>query len=190
MKADSVGIRFFATWAICLFGGAVALGQDDFNPFSRPIAAPTEIAAPPPSPLNDFEFKGVYALNGEVKVCVFNKAQNKSYWLKLGERHESGLLAKSFNEDRDEVLLQQGTQMRTVSLNRSEIVAVKTPPSPVRVATPLGPQVAGGGPRQKPAAQPQSDDEVRARMQKVAEEIRKRREMRRSIIEEGAPDQR
>ena len=162
---------------------ATAAGQDGVvSPFDPPAVPQAEVAPPPvASPLDNFEFKGLLSIGGELKVNVYDKSKKQSYWLVLNEAGEDGLTVREFDESGDSIVLQSGGFSKRITLKNSEIVAMAAPrPQPTPVPNDRGPKVANQ------TVAPASDEEVRERMRRVAEEIRKRRAMRRAIIEEGS----
>ncbi|MEM9157768.1 MAG: hypothetical protein AAGB46_01870 [Verrucomicrobiota bacterium] len=188
MKSMRIFVLAIVYWAMPL--SAVAQGIQ--SPFEYPKAKPRTTQVVQASVLDNYEFRGVSRLDGETKVFLMNSNEGKGLWLIVGERDgDSGMLARNYDSDRDSIVVQHGTKTKTLSLARSEITAIKTSPVPAAATTAKNnPQVSQGGPEVRRRTVPESDEEVRARMQKVAEEIRKRRQMRRSVIEEGAPDRR
>lgn len=171
--------------------GAVAFAQEGVvSPFDPPAVAQTP-ATPPQvaSPLDNFEFKGVLSIGGDVKVSVYDNSKKQSYWLTLNEAGEDGLLAKDFDENGESVLLQSGSFSKRLTLKHAEIVAMAQPR--VEAVNPAAPQQSDRGPKAaNQTVRPATDEEVRERMRRVAEEIRKRRAMRRAIIEQNSSNSR
>jgi hypothetical protein len=141
-------------------------------------------AAPPPvtgSPLDRFELRGIMTIGTQTFVTLFDTSTSKSLTLAPGETLE-GVKASDFRPDEDSVRIESSGQSRRLKLKEAKIVALAVPP-PTAPPPPGGPvQVAAGQP---PVPGPtMTDEEARTRMQRVAEEIRRRREMRRQMLEQ------
>jgi len=165
--------------------GSVA-GQED-NPFARPVPAGAA-PAPAASPLDTLELRGVMTLGDTTIITLFDTASSKSTVVQLGGT-ANGLTVSDFQSSDDSVLVQSAGRERRVKIRKAQIITMVAPP-PVPVPQPGTPQVAGGQPPPTPSpAGAVGDEEVRQRMQRVAEEIRRRREMRREIMERSAQQQ-
>lgn len=170
--------------AACLLASAPVRAQED-NPFARPGAA-QPAAQQPASPLDTIEFRGFLPLNDITLVNLFDTASSRSVHLVLGET-KNGLTVSDYQAGDDSILVQSGGKERRVKIKKAQIVAMATPP-PTPMPQP-GPQQVGGLPP-PPQGQPAMDDqEVRNRMERVAQEIRRRREMRRELMERAAQQQ-
>ncbi|BET65384.1 hypothetical protein ASA1KI_03020 [Opitutales bacterium ASA1] len=190
---------FLLAVAVCGLGiGADRVSaQNGGSPFLPPGfgAAP----APPPaaSPLDTIELRAVLTLDGKTHVTLFDTNGNKSFTAVVGESVNNIHVADyDYSGGDDAVTLRSGAATRRVTLKKAKIVALATPP-PNAVPLPAGAtppppgqpaanavQPATGA----PSAMPQmSDEEVRRRMQNVAEEIRRRRALRREQMENAQP---
>jgi hypothetical protein len=160
------------------------LAQED-NPFARPGAA---IAGPPaaPSPLDTLEFTGVTTIGGMTVVTLRNTADAKSVNVPIGST-VNGYTARDYRSDDGSVLIQSGGRERRVQFKKAQIVTMVAPP-PVAVPVPQPgiPVVAAAPPLPTGAPGAVGDNDVRIRMERVAEEIRRRREMRRDVMERQA----
>jgi hypothetical protein len=144
--------------------------------FQRPGTAPVEA---PPSPLDRLELRGITTVGGSPVFSIFDPGSSRGYWVGVNENF-AGVTVSEFN-DRDESLtVRSGPHVRTLRLKEARIVAMDTPPPPPQPA--VMPPIQGGPPQEN-----LSDEEVRERMQRVAEEIRRRRAMRRAVID-NAPE--
>ncbi|MBE2216027.1 MAG: hypothetical protein IAE82_19290, partial [Opitutaceae bacterium] len=176
------------TLVLLLVSAARGFAQED-NPFARP--APAGAAAPAaPSPLDTLELRSLMTMSGTTVVTLFNTADNRSIMVPLGST-VNGLTVSDYQSADDSVLVQSGGRERRVKIRKAQIVAmVAPPPVPPPQPQPAGAVVAGAPP--PPPGQPgaaMGDEEVRARMERVAQEIRRRREMRREIMERQAQGQ-
>lgn len=168
---------FVATWAF---------GQDATaeNPFRTPPPTPASGPVVPEdavTSLDGFEFNGIMKLGGVLRISVFDSKTKKNFWLTEGELGEMGLSFQRFNDENESVVIVQGGVTKSLSLNKVKIEALKitSPPvSPVAVSTP---SVTS---RPQGPAEVESDEEARKRIQRVAEEIRRRRAERRKRLEE------
>lgn len=168
-----------AVAAMAAMGVTTVRAQDD-NPFARPgatAAAPAAAAGP----LDTLELRGVTVLGERTIVTLFDTATSRSTVVALGST-VNGLTVSDYQRGDDSVRVESGGRERRVQIKKAQIVTMATPP-PAAVPPPgvpqgMGPQGPGAGP---PAAV--DDQEVRARMERVAQEIRRRREMRRQIME-------
>jgi hypothetical protein len=160
------------------------LAEED-NPFARPGSA---VVGPPsaPSPLDTLEFTGVTTIGGMTVVTLRNTTDSKSVNVPLGST-VNGYTARDYRSDDGSVLVQSGGRERRVQFKKAQIVTMVAPP-PVAMPVPQPgiPVVAAPPPLPAGAAGAGGDDDVRARMQRVAEEIRRRREMRRDAMERQA----
>jgi len=85
-------------------------------------------------------------------------------------------------------MVRQGSMTRRLSLKDADIISLKEAPRPAiqratQRAEPGGQPQAPQGGQQPKAMEAASDEEVRERMQRVAEEIRRRRTLRRDVVE-------
>ena len=134
------------------------------------------------SPLDKYEFRGVMTIGTDTFVTLVDTSNSKSMTVALGETME-GVRASDFRADDGSVKLEASGQAKRLKLREAKIVALAVPPpAPPPPAPGVPPvQVAGNGPPMPGATM--SDEEARTRMQRVAEEIRRRREMRRQMLE-------
>lgn len=145
--------------------------QEDRQP-PRPPERP-----PPPSgqePLDKIEFRGMANFGGKTEFSLFDPAQKRSFWIGL-ERTEGGFTITEFKEKEDAVVVSHEGKTRTISLHESKVAALvpeaPTPPSPRGRESPS-----------VPTARPEDPEE---RMRNLADEIRRRREIRRALVEEA-----
>jgi hypothetical protein len=191
-----------------LASGLSAFGQDaPENPFLpdgyKAAAKPTE--PPKPSPVAQFELRSIMVLNGVHTFSLYDTKTKKGFWIDLDETVE-GVSISDYNKSDESVNVRSGGYSRRLKLKEAQIVALKvTPPPPRKTRAPSGSpdlskvppkppnMIPGPPPSSPPSGVPSraainnlSDEEVRARMQRVAEEIRRRRAMRRTMADKAA----
>lgn len=153
---------------------------------AEPVAAPVTSSS-----LDRFEFRGVMATGKETLVVLFDKTKSRSTVLKLNELVDN-LKVTEYQAENERVRVESGSEWKWIELLQAKVVAAVLPPPPKPV-TP-------GGPQQPPAPQVNgappaggmaqvSDEEVRDRMQRVAEEIRRRRALRRQALQDAQQPQ-
>ncbi len=181
IRSQAARLRPIAAAAF-VAGCFVAAGhaQED-NPFARPGAAQAAPAATA-SPLDSLELRGVTTLGERTIVTLFDTATSRSTVVAL-DSTVNGLTVTDYQPGDDSVRVQSGGRERRVQIKKAQIVTMATPP-PAPVPPPGAPQAVGSPPVPGSGQPPAVDDqEVRARMERVAQEIRRRREMRRQIME-------
>ena len=198
----------FPGWVVALAAVASASGQDlqEDSPFLPADYQQAPAAPPPPpqaSPLDKLELRSVSVLGGVHHFSLFDTSSSKGFWIKLNETVQ-GVSVSDYNKPEGSVLVRSGGFSKRLKLKEAKIIALNVPPPSAQPVVGGGPAVtaAAGAPNMTtgtavntgapPAAiNNLSDDEVRARMQKVAEEIRRRRAMRRDMAEQasGQPKQ-
>jgi hypothetical protein len=159
--------------------GRATAQESPFIPDGFGGAAPTA----PVSSLDRFQFGGVMTIGTETFVTVVDTTTSKSTLMAIGDT-VGGLRVTDFRPDEGTIQIESGGQTKRVKLPEAKIVAMATPPPPPMQAQ-NGPLAQGPMPQGPPqvAGAPISDEEARQRMQRVAEEIRRRREMRRQMLE-------
>jgi len=161
------------------------------SPFLPPGFGGAE--APPPAatgPLDSVEFRGVLSLEGKTYVTLFDTGGSRSFTALVGETVNNVKVVEYKLDGQDDIVtIESGGKTRRVPLKKAKIVAMATPPP---TAVPLPPGQLPTGQQPGTIAQPLggspnmpqlSDEEVRQRMQRVAEEIRRRRAVRREMLE-------
>ncbi len=177
-KLLSVGL---AVALAAMGSGLVAQDADEEPSPFQAIGSDSGSATPSSSPIDRFEFRGVMTVAGETYVTLVDSSNSKSMTIALGEATD-GVRATDFRDDDGSIQIESGGQAKRLKLREAKIVALAVPPPQPPGGPPVQPgQRPGMGPNV--AGAPMSDDEARARMQRVAEEIRRRREMRRQMLE-------
>lgn len=213
MGYDTVMKAVTWRWVGFLIGAMVASGLSSFsqeepvNPFlPEGYRSPKKPVEPPkPSPVAQFELRSIMVLNGVHTFSLYDTKTKKGFWIDLNETVE-GVSISDYSKSDESVNVRSGGYSRRLKLKEAQIVALKvTPPPPRKTRVPSGspdlskvppnpPNMVPGPPPSKPpsgvpsraAINNLSDEEVRARMQRVAEEIRRRRAMRRSMADGAA----
>lgn len=180
-------------------GGLVhAQESEPRSPFAppsakKPVAAPPK--ATPATALDSIEFRGIIEIGGTAWVSVYDPKTKKSYRLTKDELGEDGFSLVNYdtggNPGEETIVIRQNGLTKQLSLKDADIITLKETPrqSPQRAAENVQPTPAA--PVRRPAPngnqnmEAASDEEVRERMQRVAEEIRRRRALRSNIINDG-----
>jgi hypothetical protein len=187
--------------------GLSVFGQEtQENPFlPEGYEVPNKPAEPPkPSPVAQFELRSIMVLNGVHTFSLYDTKTKKGFWIDLNETVE-GVSISDYNESDESINVRSGGYSRRLKLKEAQIVALKVAPPPrtptssstapdLNSVPPNPPNMIPGPPPSAPpsgvpsraAINNLSDEEVRARMQRVAEEIRRRRAMRRSMADGAA----
>jgi len=193
-----------------LFGAMAASGLSTFGqetPEKSPFLpdgfqSKTKPAEPPkPSPVAQYELRSIMVLNGVHTFSLYDTKTKKGFWIDLNETVE-GVAISDYDKSDESVNVRSGGYSRRLKLKEAQIVALKVTPPP-RTQSSSGsrslprnvpsspPNMVPGPPPSSPPSQVPSlaainnlsDQGVRARMQRVAEEIRRRRAMRRTMAE-------
>ena len=99
----------------------------------------------------EIEFRGFFKLNGQYQFSLFNKRDQKSYWLKQNEAAAQGISVRNYDS---------GSQSITVSISgRTErITLITANSSPLPVVASVSPPVNTNGNSNKPAFIPASQN--------------------------------
>ncbi len=150
-------------------------------PQDRRPTPPPQRPPPPsgPEPLDRIEFRGMANFGGRTEFSLFDPSQKRSFWIGLN-RTEGGFTVAEYKDKEDAIVVRHEGKTRTISLHESKIAALapEATPAPARPREP--------GARPTPAAQPEDPEE---RMRNLADEIRRRREVRRALVEESEGNQ-
>ena len=181
-----------------------SFGQEEpENPFEPPgyKSRSKPVEPPKPSPVAQYELRSIMVLNGVHTFSLYDTKTKKGFWIDLNETVE-GVAISDYDKSDESVNVRSGGYSRRLKLKEAQIVALKVTPPPRTQSSsgsrslprnvPSSPpnMVPGPPPSTPPSEVPSraainnlSDQEVRARMQRVAEEIRRRRAMRRTMAE-------
>jgi hypothetical protein len=187
-----------------LVPGLSTFGQDEpekspFLPDGYVARNSKQTGPPEPSPVAKFELRSIMVLGGVHTFSLYDTKAKKGFWINLDETVE-GVSISDYNKSDESVLVRSGGYERRLKLKEAQIVALRVTPPKAQTSTSATPNtrrqipsppttIPGPPPSGIPDRGPidnLSDAEVRARMQKVAEEIRRRRAMRRTMAEEAA----
>ena len=125
---------FHRGFAFALLTGASVLSAESLessNPFLPPgYGEKKEVPKPvvqSNGPISrEIEFRGFFKMNGQYQFSLFNKRDQKSYWLKENEAAAQGISVRDYNS---------GSQSLTVSKNgrteRITLIAANSSPLPV-----------------------------------------------------------
>jgi hypothetical protein len=115
---------------VILFGClSLDLHSQKINPFERPGSRqkkPPPIirpAPPPPAPKSinpNIELRGMFKFRNEWHFSLFDRAQNKGAWLKMGESFDDGKVEiEGFNPDTEELKLKGGLSLSLKNASKS-----------------------------------------------------------------------
>jgi len=165
---------------------SLCLAQEEkvVSPFVKP--SKTVVNNVVASPLDSLEFNGILTIGGVTHVSLRDTKANLNYWISEKKAAEDGLeivRIEAGDDSENKIVVRRGAATKELSLRSFEIVTVAPPKAApkAKVVTQAKPANAAA---RNPAIQTASDDEVRERMKKVAEEIRRRRAMRRTTTEQ------
>ncbi|HCR31666.1 MAG TPA: hypothetical protein DIV79_16810 [Opitutae bacterium] len=183
-------------FSVILMGSALLPAQEAESPFVPPSQKVEPKAQPkttPATPLDSVEFRGVTEIGGIAWVSLYDTKSKKSYRLSQEVDWEDGFQLVRYDRGskpgEETIVVRQNGLTRNLSLKDADIIALAEPPlrAPQRATERAAPRTAT--PVRQPAnpnMEAASDEEVRERMQRVAEEIRRRRALRRDIIEDNS----
>jgi len=178
--------RFFAIPALILASasaGAFANVGDElvknspflpegYQPPRPPDRTPPRPTRPPEErPLDKLEFRSIAKLSGETTFSLFDPTEKRGFWLTVNQS-EGGFTLVEYKEKEDSVVVRHDGRTRVIPLRESKVVAIADAPATRPAPTPTA----------APAAEAANPEE---RMQNLAEEIRRRREIRRALIEQN-----
>lgn len=177
-----------------LGGLGSAFAREAKSPFVRPsqvTTAPVKKTTTA-SPLDAMEFNGVVEIGGVAWLSLYDPQAKKSYWLSKEEAAEDGITLEAYDKGsqpgEETIMVRQGSITRRLSLKDADIISLKEAPRPAvqratQRAAPRGQSQTPQRVQQSKAMEAASDEEVRERMQRVAEEIRRRRTLRQNVVE-------
>lgn len=184
------------TLVLILIGWSPLNAQEAASPFVPPsqnVQPKVQPKATPATPLDSVEFRGVIEIGGVAWVSLYDTKSKKSYRLSQDVDGEDGFKLVRYDRGskpgEETIVVRQNGLTRNLSLKDADIIALAETPqrAPQRAAQRPIPTTATANPVRQPAnpnIEAASDEEVRGRMQRVAEEIRRRRALRRDIIED------
>ncbi|RME67344.1 MAG: hypothetical protein D6781_13435 [Verrucomicrobia bacterium] len=189
-RRPAAAARIPAVLAVVCLLSAAAVGPlraaEGRSPFLPPgFGEKKEEAPAAPSALDKIEFRGVLAIGDTTLITLFDASTSKSYTVELGKTVNNITVTDYQMTDKtDTVVISQGGQSRRIELRKPKIVALAPQANPSG-GKPAAAATAAQPARNNAAVQRMSDQEVRLRMQRVAEEIRRRRAMRRQALQQS-----
>ena len=131
------------TLTLTLLSNASALSAETLessNPFLPPGYGEKKPEAPKPvvavnGPISrEIEFRGLVKLDGEYQFSVFNKSEQKSYWLRQNEAAKQGITVRGYDADSRTITVNMnGRSERLTLMSASEsplpVVSSVTQPS-------------------------------------------------------------
>ena len=110
---------------------------------------PVKPSVQPQGPISrELEFRGIVELGGVYKFSIFNKKDQKGYWLTENEALESGLSARGYDADSSSIIVNMNGRSERLTLmsatdNPMPVAQAKLPAAkPQRPLAGLPPQVA------------------------------------------------
>ncbi len=142
-------------FASALLAGVSVLSAESLessNPFLPPGYGEKKEAPKPVVQSNgpisrEIEFRGFFKMNGQYQFSLFNKRDQKSYWLKENEAAAQGISVRNYDS---------GSQSLTISMSgRTErITLIAANSSPLPVVASVSPPVNTNGNAQQPKLPP------------------------------------
>jgi hypothetical protein len=171
----------FATFARCfLCAAALALRAgaegNDASPF-LPVSGPGAAAGQAPDGTS-YELRGIMSAGNGLRFCIFDPVKKTSAWVALNESGNAFVVTAA-DPAHDAVTLEAGGQRLTITLREAKVVSLT---NNMQAAPPPGMPIG------RVVLRPTPEDEQR-RLQAIAEEVRRRREMR-ERAQPGQPGQR
>lgn len=178
--------RGLALLASLGLGAGLSAGQGATRPPFLPPGFGDEVPSEQTgTPLDNLELRGIMVYeNGRTVITIFDPSQSKSFSAELNET-VNGMRVTGYEPDPGSVTVEAGGKSRRITVTKPTIVALA--PQPARppaqpAAGNVVPALSLAGPPPPGGVAGSPDEEVRLRMQRVAEEIRRRRAMRREQI--------
>lgn len=144
----------------------------------RPEPPPPPPPERGPQPLDQIEFRGMTKFGDETSFSLFDPSADRSYWIALGQA-DGGIQVVEFKENEEAVVVKHDGKTRTISLHEAEVAAMEE-------AEPEEPRRRG---RRRSREQESEAEDPEDRMRNLADEIRRRREIRRALVEEAEGNQ-
>ena len=119
-----------------LFSDSKLTEKSPFLPpgYGKEEAKPAEPVVQPQGPISrEIEFRGIVQIGGVYQFSIYNKKEQKGYWLKENER-EDGISVNNFNEDASTIVVLMNGRSERLTL-----MAATEKPLPVSQAGPTGP---------------------------------------------------
>ena len=163
---------------LSLFAGLLGAGvevhaQVPRSPFLR--SAPEQVEqVDAPVENAEFQFCGTFGDGDAKRFLIYNKTLNRSTWLQVGEEGPDGLFIDDYDLAESTVVVRQGSQRLNLALQAATIT-----PGAARAAAPVALTGTSSDLVKTVRVNPTPTDE-RRRLEAVAAEVRRRRELRQS----------
>ena len=169
-------------FSLLLFPVALAAGMadragaagTDTSPF-LPVSSPTAAASRAPDG-SAYELRGIMSAGNGTRYCIYDPVKKSSTWVGPNETGNP-FVVKAADPTRDTVTLEAGGQVMTLALHEAKVVSL----SPNSVGAMAPPPMPIG----RVVLKPTPEDEQR-RLQAIAEEVRRRRELRERSQQPGS----
>lgn len=145
MPQNRTALRIFALGLLSLGLASSMYASKDLkedSPFLPPGYLSKEASPPPPPPQQNgpiakqLEFKGLINFSGTYRFSIFNKQNQRSYWLTQGQ-NQDGIGISSFNVDTQTVVVTMNGRSEQLSL-----MSASDAPLPVKTSMPTQPSKA------------------------------------------------
>ena len=141
--------RLRVSWVMAMTLAFVGLGLPAMAQYDSPFGGnnqPSKPEAPKPqapSRLNDLEFTGLFAVEGELTFSLYDAKAKRSLWVPH-KGSEEGFTISGFDDPEGKITVHFGGQSREIAINENEIVTLKQParvsPAPPRSNKPVAPR--------------------------------------------------
>lgn len=146
--------RSLSLFTVSLITASVSMAADGELDVKSPFLPPgygesTNKPAAKPKPTTngplarELEFRGLIQLNGTFQFSLFNKKENKGYWIKENEAAAHGIKVNSFNQDENSIIVNMNgrTERLTMMTATENPLPVKSSAPPVAKANRPKPSV-------------------------------------------------
>ena len=155
------------------------VGAEEASPF-LPVSPPAGAGPARPADGTTYELRGIMSAGSGTRYCIYDPVKKSSVWVGLNETGKA-FVVKAADPTRDTVTLDAGGQVMTLALHQAKVLSLASNPG----AAPPPP----GMPMPHVVLKPTPEDEQR-RLQAIAEEVRRRRQLRERAQEQGSAQQR
>lgn len=148
------------------------------SPFLPPDQPAAPVAVTENAPI---EFRGVLVIGNRQQFNFFDPSKRSSVWVEMGDT-QSPFLVRSYDAGSDNVTVEYGGRVMTLTLEKPKIAGASGGGSPM----PLSAAMPGRPPEGSPPVvlNPTPADEAR-RLETIAAEVRRRRLMRQQAAQQG-----
>jgi len=132
-RISTVSLALSLIFQPALFPDGQLSEKSPFLPpgYGQEETKPVEPVVQPQGPISrEIEFRGIVEIGGEYQFSLFNKKEQKSYWLKENER-EDGISVNNYEEDSSTIVVLMNGRSERLTL-----MAATEKPLPVAQAAP------------------------------------------------------